>query len=67
VRWMMQRLQAAWPGDVEVRLCGGQGAHEAPALRLDPTLARQRLRWEPVWDLERALAATAAWHAGGSP
>jgi CDP-glucose 4,6-dehydratase len=35
---------------------------EAMLLKLDHSLARQRLGWRPVWDLECALKATADWY-----
>jgi CDP-glucose 4,6-dehydratase len=35
---------------------------EAMLLRLDHSLARQRLGWRPVWNLGRALQATAGWY-----
>ena len=50
---------------VETRL-----PHEASILRLDSSLARQRLGWSPRFTLDAALAQTVAWHkawlSGGS-
>jgi CDP-glucose 4,6-dehydratase len=63
VRWVVERLCAAWPGKVEVRVAEEEGAHEAPVLRLDATLARERLGWAPAYALEDALDATARWYA----
>jgi CDP-glucose 4,6-dehydratase len=65
VRWIVERLRAAWPDDVEVRLGGEAGAHEAPVLRLDATLAREQVGWAPALALEDALELTVRWHAGG--
>lgn len=36
--------------------------HEAGLLRLDSSLAQQRLGWHPRWPLDTALSATIAWH-----
>jgi CDP-glucose 4,6-dehydratase len=36
--------------------------HEANLLYLDSARARGRLGWQPVWQLEQALAATASWY-----
>jgi CDP-glucose 4,6-dehydratase len=37
-------------------------SREAHTLKLDATLARVRLGWQPRWPLSTALAQTAAWH-----
>ncbi len=36
--------------------------HEAGLLRLDSSLARQQLGWQPRWSLNTALANTIFWH-----
>ena len=36
--------------------------HEAGLLRLDSTMARTQLAWQPRWSLQRALAQTVDWH-----
>ena len=36
--------------------------HEAELLRLDASLARQQLGWQPRWSLNTALANTIFWH-----
>ena len=36
----------------------------AATLRLDSTKARERLGWQPTWDLAQGLAATVEWYAG---
>lgn len=35
--------------------------HEARFLQLDSSLARQHLRWQPVWDWQQAVLATVQW------
>ena len=40
----------------------GEHPPEAAHLALDSGLARQALGWDPVWGLDRALAATADWY-----
>lgn len=37
-------------------------AREAVMLRLDVTLARQSLGWEPVWSVDRAVGEAMAWY-----
>ncbi|MCX7628594.1 MAG: CDP-glucose 4,6-dehydratase [Methylophilaceae bacterium] len=36
--------------------------HEATLLYLDSAKARSRLRWQPVWGIDTALAKTAEWY-----
>jgi CDP-glucose 4,6-dehydratase len=36
--------------------------HEASLLYLDPTKARTKLGWRPVWHIEQALQITASWY-----
>jgi CDP-glucose 4,6-dehydratase len=57
VRSVVERLGVGWEPDP------GDHPHEARFLRLDSTRARTELAWTPRWDLDRALAATAEWHA----
>ena len=57
VRWIAERLGVTWEGDE------GDHPHEAHYLRLDSGKARTELGWEPRWDLERGLDATAEWYA----
>ena len=84
VRSVVDAFIAAWGGG-EWRTAGAAGAdaataadaaaqprHEAHLLQLDITKARERLGWRPVWEVERAVAATARWYrefygAGASP
>jgi CDP-glucose 4,6-dehydratase len=57
VRWVADRLGVEWQHD------GGDHPHEAHYLRLDSSKARAQLGWEPRWDLEHGLDATAEWYA----
>ena len=62
VGWLVERLRERWPEPVELELAPGGDTIEASVLRLDSTLARERLGWAPRWDLERGVAETAAWY-----
>ena len=62
VRWIVERLVAAFPGatwgceqDLQ--------PHEAHFLKLDSSKARARLGWKPRWSLETALDKTMEWHS----
>ena len=54
-------LQKHWPA---VRWHDAPDAtlRETAFLALDSTLARRHLPWKPVWPIDAALAATAAWY-----
>jgi CDP-glucose 4,6-dehydratase len=58
-----------WGGSAQWQLDGGVHPHEAHYLKLDCSKAKSLLKWEPIWDLERALGETVqwyrAWHDGG--
>jgi CDP-glucose 4,6-dehydratase len=57
---VVDHVRERWPLDVRVVAPGD--TVEAPALRLDASKARERLGWEPRFDLPAALAATVFWH-----
>ncbi len=61
VRWIVERLCAGVPG-ASWRVDLAPQPHEAQALTLDSTKARDRLGWRPRWGIERALDRTIAWH-----
>jgi CDP-glucose 4,6-dehydratase len=71
VRWIAERLAHHWGEPIPWEHDRSGQAHEAPVLRVDSARARERLGWEPRWDLERGLGAVAEWHravaAGADP
>ena len=62
VEWIVERMRARWPGELEVRHAVRPPAHEAAIPRVDSTRARTRLGWRPPWDLAAAIAETVDWH-----
>lgn len=64
VGFVAQTAAELWGPAASVRFerDGGELRHEAGLLRVDSTLARVLLAWQPRWDLARALAETIAWH-----
>jgi CDP-glucose 4,6-dehydratase len=52
------RLTAGWNEEAVV----GPGPGATDGFHLDHERARQDLGWVPCWDVDRALAATIAWH-----
>lgn len=62
VRWIVERLVAAFPGATWE--CEQEPQpHEAHYLKLDSSKARARLGWRLRWRLETALDKTLEWHA----
>ena len=61
VGWVVDRLLTAFGAEGWDRPDGPQ-PHEASQLRLDCSMARQRLGWRPVFDLAEALDLVAEWH-----
>lgn len=60
---LAERLAALWGPGAKVEMdASGSHPHEAGLLRLDSTLARLGLGWEPRLDLADALALTISWH-----
>jgi CDP-glucose 4,6-dehydratase len=65
VRWVVERLAARWPQRlplVEDAEQPGRRLHEARYLKLDSSLARSRLGWQPRWGLGEGLDATVSWY-----
>jgi CDP-glucose 4,6-dehydratase len=63
VRHIVRRVTELWPGELAWDLDPGPHPHEAGFLALDSTKSRERLQWEPRWDLDAALARIVEWHA----
>ena len=62
VEWIVERMRARWPGELEVRHAERPPVHEAAIPRVDSTRARTRLGWRPPWDLAAAIDETVDWH-----
>ncbi len=62
VGWIVERLAGLWPGGVSWELDDGPHPHEARYLKLDSSLARARLGWRPLVDLETTLQSIVDWY-----
>jgi len=58
---MLTLLGSHWP-ELRWELTRDAQPHEAGLLYLDSSKARQRLAWDPVWNLDSCIAATAEWY-----
>jgi CDP-glucose 4,6-dehydratase len=56
------RAAVAWGRDATWAPETSEQPHEARYLRLDSTLARERLKWLPKWSVDRAVDEAIAWY-----
>jgi CDP-glucose 4,6-dehydratase len=59
---LADRLTELWPAPLRWELDAGPHPPEAGFLALDSAKARERLGWEPVWDIEEALRRIVEWY-----
>jgi CDP-glucose 4,6-dehydratase len=62
VEWVVRRVSQLWPGGMPWERDEGDHPHEAHCLKLDSSLARERLQWAPPLGLEDGIAATVEWY-----
>ena len=62
VEWVVGRFAELWPGELRWERDEGEHPQETRYLRLDSSLARERLGWVPLLGLEAALGATVDWY-----
>lgn len=61
VSHVLATIQHYW-ADLQWHVSAQEHPHEANLLYLDSALARSRLGWEPIWNLDTTLKMTAAWY-----
>jgi CDP-glucose 4,6-dehydratase len=62
VQWIVERLVDVWGEGAHWVLDDQPHPHEATYLKLDASLAKDRLGWRPRWSLEQTLDAIVEWH-----
>jgi CDP-glucose 4,6-dehydratase len=62
VGWVVERLDAMWPGGLRWEPDAKEHPHEARYLKVDSSRARARLGWAPRWSLDRALESIVEWY-----
>jgi CDP-glucose 4,6-dehydratase len=62
VRWIVEKMVRIWGNNATWQTDSRSHFHEANYLKLDTSKARQRLCWQPRWDLEITLNKIISWH-----
>jgi CDP-glucose 4,6-dehydratase len=62
VESVVRRVSQLWPGGLRWERDEGDHPHESHHLKLDSSLARERLGWTPPLGLDAAVEATVAWY-----
>ena len=62
VGWIVEQMTLRWGHDAKWIIDAGKHPHEAHYLRLVISKAMDRLGWEPVFNLEKALDLVTAWY-----
>ena len=61
VGWIAERVRDAWPGGLDLRFAELRPRQEVAIPSVDSSRARERLGWQPPWDLAAAIDATVEW------
>ena len=62
VRDVLNEMNNSWGAIQWKDVSLGEKVHEANLLRLDSTKAKEQLKWQPIWNVQQALNATANWY-----
>jgi CDP-glucose 4,6-dehydratase len=62
VQWIVEQLAMNWGKEAGWLKDANKHPHEANYLKLDIAKSRDRLKWQPSWNLETALKYIAHWH-----
>ena len=62
VGWIVERIAAQWPHDLDWTQDDGPHPHEARYLKLDSSKARAQLGWRPGLDLAATLDSIVDWY-----
>lgn len=62
VNWILDQMVKTWGAGASWELDQNNNPHEAGFLKLDCSKAKQKLHWEPKWNLEYTLTLIVNWH-----
>ncbi|SMN01712.1 Similar to CDP-glucose 4,6-dehydratase [uncultured Candidatus Thioglobus sp.] len=60
VDWILDKMVSTWPKSSWL-LDSSEHPHEAGYLKLDISKAKNRLKWQPIWRLEKTLDKIISW------
>lgn len=63
VEWIVKRLCDKWGNEASYAIDKGEHLHEANYLKLDCSKAKEKLGWQPQWNLEKVLDSIIEWAA----
>ena len=61
VNWVLDKMISHWPSS-SWELDADSNPHEAGFLKLNISKAINRLKWKPIWELEKTLGKIINWH-----
>jgi CDP-glucose 4,6-dehydratase len=62
VNWILDQMVATWGSAAAWELDKNNNPHEAGFLKLDCSKAKQKLHWEPKWNLQYTLGLIVNWY-----
>lgn len=62
VEWVVSKLVKYWDGETNWTYNENDNPYESKLLKLDYTKAKNKLKWEPVWNLDYTLKLIVDWH-----
>ena len=62
VNWILDQMVKTWGAGAAWELDQNNNPHEAGFLKLDCSKAKQKLHWEPKWNLQYTLGLIVNWH-----
>lgn len=62
VKWILDKMVSNWGKDASWNLDKNNNPHEAGFLKLDCSKAIQKLKWNPIWDLDFTIQEIINWH-----
>jgi CDP-glucose 4,6-dehydratase len=63
VQWIVEHMVKVWGHGARWQQDSGMHPHEANYLKLDISKAKERLGWQPRWELATALEHISNWHS----
>lgn len=62
VIWIVEKFSELWKEKIKMTIKESNEWHETKCLMLDSTKAREKLGWDPVWNIDIAMNKTVDWY-----